>query len=190
MDKSRSYSQRDTTAGSSRDTSNRSSRPLDLSRPSNTRYDRAYSTRDAAGQGGSGSGDYRAYSTHDAAVGSASGYDRAYSTYDVSQHYSSQLGFSTMQPGETSHWTTSRVLSTLRVSSDGTMQPLDTPTQTSQKRDRGPLGEIFETSSQGHTQESLFESPTSQNRPIETPETSDQSARDRKSTRLNSSHPS
>src|SRR5690348_7225897 len=48
MDSSRrTSSRRDTTTGSSRDSSNRS-RPLDLSRPPNPGYDRAYSTHDAA----------------------------------------------------------------------------------------------------------------------------------------------
>ncbi len=43
------FFRRDTTAGSSRDSSNRSSRPLDLSRP-NMRYNRRPTTDDAAGQ--------------------------------------------------------------------------------------------------------------------------------------------
>lgn len=50
MDSSRrTTSRRDTTAGSPRDTSNRSGRGYDMARQA---YDRAYSARDAAGQGG------------------------------------------------------------------------------------------------------------------------------------------
>src|SRR5689334_21080249 len=104
MDSTRgTSSRRDSTAGSSRDASNRS-RPLDLTRPLNTGYDRAYSTHDAAGQGGSASGYDRSYSTCDAAGqgGCTSGYDRAYSAHDAAQRYSSHLGFSTMPLQEAS----------------------------------------------------------------------------------------
>ena len=55
------FFRRDTTAGSSRDSSNRSSRPLDLSRP-NMRYNRRHTTDDVAG--GSARGDDRGYSTY------------------------------------------------------------------------------------------------------------------------------
>src|SRR5690349_12622418 len=98
MDSSRrSSSRQDTTRRSLQDASTRS-RPLDLSRPSHSGYDRAYSTHDAAG--GSPSGYDRAHSTRDVEQssagnaerqtddatgqgGSPGGYDRAYSTYDT-----------------------------------------------------------------------------------------------------------
>src|SRR5690242_1001316 len=66
MDSSRSTSsQRDTTARSLRDSSSRS-RPRDFTRPSNTGYERSYSTHEVAGQGGSPSGYSRGYNTIDA----------------------------------------------------------------------------------------------------------------------------
>jgi hypothetical protein len=119
MDSSRSTSSRqDTTARLSRDASNRS-RPLDLTRPStNPEYDRAYSTRDAAGREGSSGGYDRGYSTRDAAqpgsgyqerqtndateqVGPSGGYDRSYSTYDASQASLSRDLTPSRQQGET-----------------------------------------------------------------------------------------
>src|SRR5690348_16049938 len=72
MDSSRrTSSQRDITHHSSRDSLSRS-RPLDLSRPSSTGYDRSYSTRDAAGL-----------------ESASSSHPRAYNTIDATQNYSS-----------------------------------------------------------------------------------------------------
>src|SRR5215813_15430048 len=88
---SRSYSLRDTTARSLRDSSS-SSRPLDLARQS--------VRNDTAGPSGSGSGHPRSLTTHDARLSSAgyaerqtndtagqgvsrSGYDRSFTTHDA-----------------------------------------------------------------------------------------------------------
>src|SRR5690349_3963398 len=121
MDSSRrTSSQRDTPTGSSQDFSNRS-RSYDVVRHSNTGYDRAYNTYDAADQGGSPSGYDRAYTTrgavqlsavysegqtNDAAGqgGSSSGYDRSYSTYDASRRQMSNLEYSAVPTQDGSYY--------------------------------------------------------------------------------------